>query len=279
MSKTYTTDVKTNFCSCLSWKYQRKPVYSRMCKHLLKAGAVVTELHEEWKKKGPIPKIMLYRKNIDFIQENWYCSEKLDGVRGFFDGHTMYSRGGIIIDIPDRIRDYLTLQKLTVDGEFWMQRNSLKKIVNATQSNKNSVYWKGVKFYVFDIHSNKTFQERYKIIQKFPFFCKQKPITLKNIPIKLKDVVENGGEGLVIRNPVGLYKNYGRSMDVIKVKPHTVGSGIYLGKNEFKELSTGQIFKIRGKFMILKPDDKISFVYTGRTSRGKPQYPRLNESI
>ena len=51
-------------------------------------------------------------------------------------------------------------------------------------------------------------------------------------------VADAGGEGLIIRNPDGLYNNYCRSNNVVKVKPLIVSSCLGLGNDMFREAIT-----------------------------------------
>lgn len=285
MTDKYKTTLSPNFCDCPSWKYMRKPVHARQCKHILKLELQSdvkrstkektnknTQKSNIWEKKGTKPKIMLYSDNRKLIQDMWLSSEKIDGVRGRWTGEKMVSRGGLVIDIPDRIRSYLP-GDIKLDGEFaTTKRKNLRVAINATQSDKHSKYWKGINFYVFDVYNHKPFTERYELIKDYPHFCKQTPIKLNKLTQKLKSVCEKGGEGLVIRNPNGLYKTYGRSNDVVKVKPTYQGQALYIGNNRFKEIGSGVEFYMKVP-KDTNPGCEIRFHYNDRTSRNKPKNP------
>ncbi len=50
----------------------------------------------------------------------WYMSEKLDGVRAYWDGKVFYSRNGHIFYPPDFfIKDF---PQMPLDGELWTKR-------------------------------------------------------------------------------------------------------------------------------------------------------------
>ena len=55
-------------------------------------------------------------------------SEKLDGVRCFWDGKAMYTRNGHIFYSPDWFRQ--ALPKMALDGELWGDRDNFSKIVS-----------------------------------------------------------------------------------------------------------------------------------------------------
>lgn len=50
----------------------------------------------------------------------WWLSEKYDGVRGYWDGARMLTRGGEVIVLPDGLR--AELPPFPVDGELWAGR-------------------------------------------------------------------------------------------------------------------------------------------------------------
>ena len=60
-----------------------------------------------------------FEGNID--PKGWYMSEKLDGVRCFWDGKNLYSRNGNIFYPPDWFKDLLP-KDLALDGELWTKR-------------------------------------------------------------------------------------------------------------------------------------------------------------
>jgi hypothetical protein len=301
----------TNYCSCISWRFMRKPAYDRKCKHIRalennidqfshcwknlhtsnmctdqtrSPGLYVDEtsarknnskVHDStWAKKRIKPKIMLYSDNYKLIKPLWLASEKRDGVRGRWTGTEMLSRGGLVIDIPDRIRSYLPIN-IILDGEFaTARRNSLQTAIDATQSRKFSKYWKTVHFYVFDVWNHKPFVERYQLIREFPYFCKQTPIELNQITHKLTSICGKGGEGLVIRDPNAFYDTNARSKNVVKVKPTYQTQADYMGNNIFQEINTDVRFKMQMK-STLNRGTRVCFRYKDRTARGKPKYPKL----
>ena len=54
--------------------------------------------------------------------KGWYMSEKLDGVRCFWNGTTMYTRNGNLFFPPDWFKDMLP-KDLALDGELWTKRD------------------------------------------------------------------------------------------------------------------------------------------------------------
>jgi len=52
----------------------------------------------------------------------WLMSEKLDGVRCFWNGTTMYTRNGNLFYPPDWFKKELP-SDLALDGELWTKRD------------------------------------------------------------------------------------------------------------------------------------------------------------
>jgi DNA ligase-1 len=96
----------------------------------------------------------------------WFVSEKLDGMRAFWDGGVtrgrmprftkglvatgLWTRYGKIIYAP---RNWLDkLPPIPLDGELWTGRNQFQKVVSITkqQLNPSEADWAGVKYRCFD---------------------------------------------------------------------------------------------------------------------------------
>ena len=55
-------------------------------------------------------------------------SEKMDGVRCYWNGKNMYSRNGNLFYPPDFFKD--ALPEFPLDGELWTDRDDFQKIVS-----------------------------------------------------------------------------------------------------------------------------------------------------
>jgi DNA ligase-1 len=68
---------------------------------------------------------LLLAKNYDAEKNdptNWYMSEKLDGVRCYWNGSNMYSRNGNLFYPPDFFKKALP-KNICLDGELWTNRD------------------------------------------------------------------------------------------------------------------------------------------------------------
>lgn len=264
----------------------------RKCKHIkklirdLSKKGIESESESEieseserrrWREVTIKPEVMLYSKDRELIKDGWLCSEKLDGVRGFYDGSMMISRGGKIIDIPERIKLQLG-GAYGVDGEFYRE-GPLQEIIEATQSHRNAREWRGIRFVVFDLRIEGPYIKRYQQIQRmFPDYCIQEAINKEDVDTILDRTVDDGGEGLVVRDPLGWYMR-GRTRGVVKVKPVYFGTAGYLGGGWFSESQDDTPFKMLGRAQyVTNVGDIVPFRYSGRTTGNKPQYPVLARS-
>jgi len=97
----------------------------------------------------------------------WLMSEKLDGVRCFYDGkHTLYSRQGKEFFAP---KWWLAkLPPVALDGELWTKRDDFQTLVSIVRKKvPQDEGWKNVKFMVFDAPTIKgNFKSRLAAVEK-----------------------------------------------------------------------------------------------------------------
>src|SRR5438552_3249716 len=99
-------------CSCPAWRNQSLAIERRTCKHLRKfrgeeaeqqrIGSAVplpAPVTTEDAKAPPLLLAHTWENDIDLA--GWWISEKLDGVRAYWDGKNFYSRQGNLFHAPD----------------------------------------------------------------------------------------------------------------------------------------------------------------------------------
>ncbi|RUO39398.1 DNA ligase [Aliidiomarina taiwanensis] len=182
----------------------------------------------------------------------YYVSEKLDGVRAYWDGRHLWSRTGLLIKAPEAITR--ELPAVPLDGELWLGRGNFGTMSGLIHSNNPSQSsWDQVSFAIFDLPSHGgNFAERYEALkhlfplpeypsQTYPVFVIPQT-TLSNeqqLLDYLAEVVKQGGEGLMLHKQSNAY-TFGRTSNVLKLKPayyssatvigYKPGSGKYEGK-------------------------------------------------
>ncbi|MCF6204898.1 MAG: DNA ligase [Methylococcaceae bacterium] len=248
------------------------------------------------------PALMLaktYKGKIDLSQ--YLVSEKLDGVRAYWDGKKLISKQGneyiapvwFTKDFPDQ----------ALDGELWLGRGlfqSLLSIVSKTHPVDEE--WSKVEYAVFDLPDKKLpFTERLKILRQLIPISKKPYLTLIH-QYKLKDkhalnddlnrIIAAGGEGLMLHRKDSLYQA-GRNNNILKVKPyqdaeaiviaHIPGKGKFLGMlgSLFVTTSDGIKFRIGTGFSNKERRSPpsigslITYTYHGKTDRGIPNICKL----
>lgn len=85
---------------------EKEPTKDKTC---TKSGSMELMLAETIEKVGQDP-------------SGWYMSEKLDGVRCFWNGTTMYTRNGNLFYPPDWFKKELP-KDMALDGELFTKRD------------------------------------------------------------------------------------------------------------------------------------------------------------
>nr|WP_315014815.1 DNA ligase [uncultured Campylobacter sp.] len=232
----------------------------------------------------------------------WLASEKLDGVRAYWDGRNLRSRNGKILAVPEGWSAHFP--PFALDGELYTARGEFEKIQSIVMDKMPSATaWSEVKFYVFDVpETSGGLLERLSELEKFIAKNPQAGQNLKIIKqVKVKDnsefeafaehIVAKGGEGAVAREPNAPYERK-RSKNALKYKKfkdaecvvvaHKVGQGKFsglLGSVVCENLSDKKRFKIGSGFSDKeranppKIGSVITYKYQNLTAKGLPRFP------
>jgi DNA ligase-1 len=174
----------------------------------------------------------------------WWLSEKLDGVRGYWDGNRMVARTGAEIKLPPKFRALLP-KDVHLDGEFMTGRNEFTNTVTALYRRVEGG-WGNMTYHIFDlVDTELPWEERYARLQKlYPtakdsggdgrivvleqFKCKDE----KQYKAFCEEIVSKGGEGVMLRKPGSLYTKGGRTQDLSKWKPFLDTEVMVLGPHK-----------------------------------------------
>jgi DNA ligase 1 len=151
---------------------------------------------------------------------DWLMSEKLNGCRAYWDGETMWSRGGNVINIPSAMR--AALPSTSLDGEIYAGRDGFEAARKAVQYGR---FTTAVKFVAFDLpESSGAFYQRYEalsiLLPEDEIVSYAEHIDCAGIAaaVDFMSIVQAGaGEGVVLRNPYALYTP-GVGWEVLKLK-------------------------------------------------------------
>ncbi|WP_319550088.1 DNA ligase [Desulfogranum marinum] len=238
----------------------------------------------------------VYSSEIDI--SGWLMSEKYDGVRGYWDGHQLFSKNGKQFHPPlEFVQD---LPPFPIEGELWGGRGTFEQTVSTVNKQYPHPGWLQLKFAIFDVpHPSHNFLDRIEKARQwfaqhpsgYAFVISQIPITDQvDMERELLRIEQLGGEGLIVRKPDGLYKT-GRSTEILKVKNYQDAEATvvaYLpgkGKNEGRlgallvELDDGTKFRIGSGFSDADRESPppvgtvITFKFYGRYDSGIPKFP------
>ena len=159
---------------------------------------------------------------------DYWVSEKYDGMRGYWDGQTLWTRGGERIAAPG----WFTAgwPKDPMDGELWAGHGQFAKAVSTVrQQTPNDAAWRMLRFMVFDLPAHGgPFTERipalHGVVSRIDQLWVQavaqsKVANPQALRALLDRTVRNGGEGLMLHRGASLYKGL-RSDDLLKLKTH-----------------------------------------------------------
>ena len=198
---------------------------------------------------GVKPPLMLANVYSPSVQlADYWVSEKCDGVRGYWDGQKLLTRGGQPINAPA----WFTANWPTtpMDGELWAGRGQFQKAVSTVrQQSPDDAGWRSIKFMVFDLPAEPgTFTERLSMLNSVisklavPWVqavAQSKVASHVALQSQLKQMTKAGAEGLMLHRGSSLYKGV-RNDDLLKVKTHddaeakviayVPGKGKYVGQ-------------------------------------------------
>ncbi|MDW6092958.1 DNA ligase [Vibrio rhizosphaerae] len=164
---------------------------------------------------------------LDF--SHYRVSEKLDGIRGVWDGRQLRTRNGTPIHAPQWFLSQLP--SFPVEGELWAGRG-LFHVVQQTilDQRPDPKGWQQISFMLFDIpFGHGPYHQRYHKIESWLDrqsdipnlkLIRQFPVTSQHTLDQLmQHIVQANGEGIMLRDWYAAY-HAGRSETLLKMKPY-----------------------------------------------------------
>jgi DNA ligase-1 len=248
------------------------------------------------------PKLMLanvYRRGVPLA--GYWVSEKYDGVRGYWDGRQLWTRGGEAIAAPAWFTAPLPAQPL--DGELWAGRGRFEHALSTVRSHTpNDAAWRALRFMVFDLPAEPgDFDHRLAALRRLlplaaaPWVLpvpQQRATTHAALQSQLNDTVRDGGEGLMLHRGTSAYHSE-RTDDLLKFKTyddaearvlaHLPGKGKHEGRLGALLVETGEglRFKLGGGFSDAQRaapppiGSLVTYRYNGLNASGVPRFARF----
>ncbi|MBZ4422944.1 DNA ligase [Myxococcus sp. RHSTA-1-4] len=316
-------------CTCPAWRNQSVAIERRTCKHLRKvrgdaaedarigapasgtsaAPASASKSTAKAKKAGASaesteaedkapPLLLAHSWENDVDLTDWWMSEKLDGVRAYWDGKRFWSRQGNEFFAPEWFT--AGLPDFPLDGELFGGRKRFQRTVSIVRRQDRSHDWKELFFVTFDAPSvDAPFEGRLEHCRKWmedarPAYAKwhahERCRGTAHLREELERVESLGGEGLMLRQPGSRYEA-GRSHTLLKVKSfkddearvigHVPGAGRHKGRLGALEveLRNGKRFSVGTGLSDAEREAPppvgtiITFRYMELTDDGVPRFP------
>ena len=246
-----------------------------------------------------MPALMLAKSWQTGLDSRAYLvSEKLDGVRAFWDGQVLHFKSGRVITAPAWFT--AALPKTALDGELWMGRHSFDRLSGIVRRTVPvDAEWREVRYMIFDLPGAAgSFAERsarliallessaVDWLRPVPQFRVADSAALQ---AQLKSTVASGGEGLMLHLAQANWQP-GRSADLRKLKlvpdedarvvAHIVGKGKHAGRLGALLLETpeGKRFALGTGFTDAQREAPpavgafVTYRYRDRTPAGLPKF-------
>jgi DNA ligase-1 len=231
----------------------------------------------------------------------WWCSEKYDGVRAWWNGREFVSRTGHVFVAPALFK--ARMPRVVLDGELWLGRGKFQTCSGVARGGAPDD-WASMRFMAFDVPEFDGLVLEHRLarlhaevqLASCPWLHaveQNKVASAAHLRQLLADVEAQGGEGLVIRRPGSRYQQGTRSTDWLRVVSvltaeatvvgHTRGKGARGGGTGalICQMPGGQHFKVGTGLKtadIVNPPPVgtiITYGYKTLTDAGLPREPRF----
>jgi DNA ligase-1 len=296
-------------CTCPAWRNQSVAIERRTCKHLRKfrgdeaetarVGSDAPVRAKKEKEDGDAPPLLL-AENWDSTLDpaGWWLSEKLDGVRAFWDGKQLWSRLGNLFHAPDWFLK--GLPDVPLDGELWLGRKKFQRAVSIVRRQDKGEQWREIRYVLFDAPKlEKGFEDRLAFVRECiasnkPEFALAHEHMLcqgvEHLRQELSRLEGLGAEGLMMRRAGSRYES-GRSSTLLKVKSfhdaeakvlkHQAGAGRHKGRLGalLVEMPDGTTFSVGTGFSDAERENPppvggmIVYRYQELSDGGVPRFP------
>ena len=288
-------------CNCPAWRNQSIAIEQRTCKHLRKlrgdaaeearlGGALPQRVvrartstgeGEDEENSGP-PLLLAESWDNAADLSDWWMSEKLDGVRAYWDGKQFLSRQGNIYHAPDWfIEGFPTVP---LDGELWIDRKKFQRTVSIVRRQDKNELWNEVRFLVFDAPAaTGGFEDRLAFLKDAlasgaAKFARQhahdRCKSLESLRAELARIESLGGEGLMLRQPGSKYVA-GRSSTLLKVKTFHDAEAVVVGHQAGAGRHKGRM----GALLVRLADGTDFAIGTGFSDRERENPPAVGTTV
>ncbi|MEY2876129.1 MAG: hypothetical protein RLZZ373_3500 [Pseudomonadota bacterium] len=215
--------------------------------------------------------------------EGFLVSEKFDGVRALWDGRTLRTRTGKVLDAP---RDFIgQLPREPLDGELWLGRGRFDEVSAVVRRRRPALgAWRDVQFLVFEMQrAGGRFDERVRRIRavvdrvQWPQLQAVEQLVVADrteLKARLHAVLEAGGEGLMLHRADAPNLG-GRSAVLLKLKPVHDDEALVIGHTP----GQGRLDGLLGALQVRNADGVVFLVGSGFTDEERRAPPPVGALI
>lgn len=213
----------------------------------------------------------------------YLVSEKLDGVRAYWDGRQLRFRSGRPIHAPAWFT--APLPAYALDGELWMGRRSFERLSAAVRRQQPlDAEWKTISYQLYELPNGEgSFSERLATLRAqvaragVPWLHVLPQTRVSDraaLKLKLAQVVRDGGEGLMLHRADAPWQS-GRSDVLLKLKPHHDAEAVIVAHEPGKGKYQGML----GAVIVLTPDGRRFRLGTGLTDALRRTPPAIGSTV
>lgn len=223
----------------------------------------------------------VYQSHIDVTR--YWVSEKFDGVRAQWDGHTLRFRSGGVVPAPAWFT--ADFPHVPLDGELWIARDQFDRLSGTVRRIEPvDAEWRQVRYLIFELpDAAGDFSTRIQQMQAY--------VSQANVPwlqgieqtrvashaelkTRLDAIVRAGGEGLMLHRADAPYVT-GRSDVLLKLKPWLDAEAVVVGYTPGK----GKYQGMTGALTVEKSDGKRFRIGSGLSDAVRRQPPPVGSRI
>ena len=223
----------------------------------------------------------VYTSGID--PSRYWVSEKLDGVRGYWNGKHLLTRSGQPINAPTWFVS--VLPDYPLDGELWIARGQFEQISGLVRrKHTEDSEWVDVKYMLFDLPGHvgmfsargEAMSALIKRVDKpwVNMIPQSRFSSESDVMTELDRIVALGGEGLMLHRKTAQYAS-GRTHALLKLKPFTDAEATVIGYRPGKGKFSGQV----GSLKVRSDQGVIFYVGSGLSNEQRRNPPPLHSRI
>jgi DNA ligase 1 len=223
---------------------------------------------------------LVHERGMDI--SGWLMSEKLDGIRGYWDGRQLYSKNGTPFLPPPSFTE--NFPDFALEGEIWGGRGTFEKALAIVLKKEAHDGWLELKFAIFDVPAaSGGFEDRLQAAAAWfaenpaahAFIIDHQPVVSdEHLQEELKRIEALGGEGLMLRKPGSPYAA-GRNSNVLKVKSHSDMEAVVIAHLPGQGRNAGRM----GSLLVELPDQTRFKIGTGFSDELRENPPPVGSLV